>query len=343
MGQIDDPAVLEEFFRKRSSDPDSVKVVDYSPITGGYSRAMARVWVEEAAGRRGYIVRSDPPAGQSIIDTDRGAEWAVVSALSQLGSIPMPAPLWFDPTGEELGSPTIVTELIDGQSLLGLAATCDPVERAAMGERFCDVASIIHTVDTTGLADHLKMPASWEDYMVARIQEWVDAERAFPDADPFMRLIASWLRANKPPPARLGLVHGDFQPTNIVVDSEGNYFMVDWELAHIGDPREDLGWMALCGVTQPPNLIEHEPEAFYERYRQLTGMSEELINPATIAYFTVLGGSSVFIPVIERLALLVQGETTSMSVAYMAPAVSGMHNVFINAMAAHAVASGGAS
>ena len=52
---------LEAFFRQRSDAPESVKVTDYEPITGGYSRLMARVWVEDANGRVGYVVRSDPP------------------------------------------------------------------------------------------------------------------------------------------------------------------------------------------------------------------------------------------------------------------------------------------
>ena len=109
---------LEAFFRKHSDDPDSLRVVDYQAIIGGYSRAMARVWVEDSAGRRGYVVRSDPPPGQSILDTDRGEEWALLTALHEAAKVPIPAPLWFDPTGEELGSPSIVVDLIESESLL---------------------------------------------------------------------------------------------------------------------------------------------------------------------------------------------------------------------------------
>ena len=60
---IDTQSRLEAFFRRRSDDPDSVKVVDYQLITGGYSRQMSRVWVEDGGERRGYIVRQDPPPG----------------------------------------------------------------------------------------------------------------------------------------------------------------------------------------------------------------------------------------------------------------------------------------
>ena len=83
---------LEAFFRKRSDDPGGVRVVGYEPILGGYSRAMARVWVEDSSERRGYVVRADPPPGQAIIDTDRRQEWALLSALHSSGAIPLPAP-----------------------------------------------------------------------------------------------------------------------------------------------------------------------------------------------------------------------------------------------------------
>ena len=76
---------LEAFFQRRSDDPASVKVVDYEVITGGYSRAMSKVFIEDSSGRRGYIIRADPPPGQAIIDTDRAQEWAVLSTLYDSG------------------------------------------------------------------------------------------------------------------------------------------------------------------------------------------------------------------------------------------------------------------
>ena len=60
-----------------------------------------------------------------------------------------------------------------------------------------------------------------------------------------------------------------------------------------------------------------------------------MINPATVAYFTVLAALTVFEPVIQQLAGMARGEAAGMSVAYMSNAVAGMHNVYMNAMAAH--------
>ena len=49
----------------------------------------------------------------------------------------------------------------------------------------------------------------------------------------------------KPAPAEPALVHGDFRLGNLIVGPEGVRAVLDWELAHLGDPREDLAWMCV--------------------------------------------------------------------------------------------------
>ena len=101
MSSTDDPKVrYEEFFRRRSDDPDSVQVVTTSSSPAGTAGRLA--CLDRGVGaQRGYIIRQDPPPGQAIIDTDRAIEWEVLSSLHETGKVPMPAPLWLDPTGEE--------------------------------------------------------------------------------------------------------------------------------------------------------------------------------------------------------------------------------------------------
>lgn len=60
-------------------------------------------------------------------------------------------------------------------------------------------------------------------------------------------LAASWLAEHAPvTPAELTLVHGDFRNGNLLVDAErGLTAVLDWELAHVGDPASDLGWLCV--------------------------------------------------------------------------------------------------
>ena len=221
----------------------------------------------------------------------------MLSTLHESGKIPMPAPLWFDPTGEELGSPGIVIEMVDGEALVSLGRKVDPSELPGFAPRLAEVGGALAAFPVEEAPACLEVPASWDDYIDSRIQYWVDAERRHVDRDPFMRLIASYLQANRPPPVPLGLVHGDFQIANVLIGDDGNDVLVDWELTHIGDPREDLGWCMMASVTQPPDVVGADEEAFYARYREISGLTEEQVNPATTDYFLLLASSTVFVGV----------------------------------------------
>jgi aminoglycoside phosphotransferase (APT) family kinase protein len=54
-----------------------------------------------------------------------------------------------------------------------------------------------------------------------------------------------WLEANRPTNAPSVVVHGDFRLGNLIVSSVGLTSVLDWELAHVGDPMEDLGWLCV--------------------------------------------------------------------------------------------------
>ena len=62
---------------------------------------------------------------------------------------------------------------------------------------------------------------------------------------PAFELAFRWLRDNKPPSTARSIVHGDFRNGNLLVGPEGVRAVLDWELAHVGDPMEDLGWLCV--------------------------------------------------------------------------------------------------
>jgi aminoglycoside phosphotransferase (APT) family kinase protein len=62
-------------------------------------------------------------------------------------------------------------------------------------------------------------------------------------ARPAFELGLRWLRANRPQGEATTVVHGDFRNGNLIVGPDGVRAVLDWELAHGGDPREDLGWL----------------------------------------------------------------------------------------------------
>jgi aminoglycoside phosphotransferase (APT) family kinase protein len=70
--------------------------------------------------------------------------------------------------------------------------------------------------------------------------------RSFDWPRPVFELALRWLRHRDPGPSReLTLVHGDFRHGNLIIGPEGLRAVLDWELAHLGDPMEDLGWICV--------------------------------------------------------------------------------------------------
>jgi aminoglycoside phosphotransferase (APT) family kinase protein len=75
-----------------------------------------------------------------------------------------------------------------------------------------------------------------------------------------------------------------------MLTADGHFEVLDWELASIGDPREDMGYFKAVAQIAPPDLLDDAGcEAFCARYRALTGMNELQLNPAVVAYFLILG------------------------------------------------------
>jgi aminoglycoside phosphotransferase (APT) family kinase protein len=69
--------------------------------------------------------------------------------------------------------------------------------------------------------------------------------RGFEVNRPVIELAIKWLRDRAPAPTQTSLVHGDFRNGNIIVGPDGLRAVLDWELVHLGDPREDLGWICV--------------------------------------------------------------------------------------------------
>lgn len=97
----------------------------------------------------------------------------------------------------------------------------------------------IHSVDLKTLPD---LPRSMGR---DQIEKYESIYRDFDLPRPVFELAFAWLKANEPEPADPVLVHGDFRLGNLIVDQEGLAAVLDWELSHIGDPREDIAWICV--------------------------------------------------------------------------------------------------
>jgi aminoglycoside phosphotransferase (APT) family kinase protein len=85
----------------------------------------------------------------------------------------------------------------------------------------------------------------------------------------------NWLKRNLPPPPdHLVLVHGDYRTGNFLYDQSGITGILDWEMAHAGDPIEDLGWVVMKSWRWARNTLVGglcEREDFVRMYEEASG------------------------------------------------------------------------
>ncbi len=237
---------LAAYIAGRMPQAADVAVRGLERISGGASRETYRFilhWTEHGQDRqRRLILRRDPPA--SLIDTERRVEFEAYRAFHGT-AVPVPEMLWLEEGPGPLDHPFFIAEELTGfqaapQALFALGDAA----LAKVAEAKWTILGRIATADPARLAAILPTPAPdacWR----RELEHWaglIDRDAAHPQ--PIAQAAIRWLRANPPPPAqRVGIVHGDYRTGNFLYDAQGGvHGVLDWEMAHIGDPLEDLGW-----------------------------------------------------------------------------------------------------
>ena len=218
---------------------DSVAVDGLRRCSGGASR---ETWALDATDSRGtvheLILRRDP-AGQTNAD-NRAAEYAVLAA-ADAGGVAVPKVRALLAADDNLGAGFLM-DRVDGETIPRRILRDD--EFAGARDRLTAqagaVAARIHAVDPNLLP---KLPTMGARGQIDQQRNYLDA---FDEPHPALELGLRWLDDHAPPertpPA---LVHGDFRNGNFIVGTDGIRAVLDWELAHLGDPIEDLGWLCV--------------------------------------------------------------------------------------------------
>lgn len=199
-------------------------------------------WLLPSGLRRACILRQNTRAKFQKIDSE--TEYRLIEA-SDRGGVPVPGVVFLLDTNDGLGQ-GYVMERVDGETIprkiLRDAAYAKALPR--MARQSGEILAQIHALDVSHIeglpgADAKDAPAQ------RQINEFLRLLDQFGEPHPTFELALCWLQDEMPPPAPSTLVHGDFRNGNFIVTSEGIVSILDWELAHIGDPIEDLGWLCV--------------------------------------------------------------------------------------------------
>lgn len=303
---------LESFLAARDY-PAVVSGVEQ--IVGGFSQITYRFDATSGDATETLVLRSDRPGGATLTLTDRDLEYQVIKFLNDAGA-PVPLVRWADRDGSELGTRSLISDFVPGSNMLQ-AARSGRLSSSDAALVVADAAAAIHNLDTSQVPPRIKPAGDWESYIDEQIQAWRDLEARQVERMPVVRYLAAWLDANRPEPMELTLVHGEFGIANLMVTDGGEFFVIDWEYAHVGDPRMDLGWCLQRGGQEPPNVLGDNLAAACERYRELTGASETAVNPAALSYFVILGSWRAFDQIVDGFSAMSTGANSPLLTAYL--------------------------
>ena len=200
-------------------------------LTGGASRETWRF----VSGSKRFILQRQ----RSGSPRDIHVEVAVLEAAREAG-VPVARVVSSsrDTPDSILGEPFMVLEAVDGETIARKILRDEQFApaRSGLASQIGRAMARIHRIKHSGIGG-----LEGEDQLNRYVALLDESGRAHPAFEIAFR----WLEAHRPRQRPAQLVHGDFRLGNLVIGEDGLRAVLDWELAHVGNPAEDLGWVCV--------------------------------------------------------------------------------------------------
>jgi aminoglycoside phosphotransferase (APT) family kinase protein len=278
---------LETYLRDRFAEA-GLTVTAFRPLPGGFGKETILFAAQGEALDGEFVMRRDPGDNQSLTNDchEVAREYPVIRAVFASG-FPAPDALWLDTEHALLpGGHFIVMRKSPGElggSFFGATAQITP----ELGEALAGIAARLHTleplIELGDLASFIK-PGLWALSRGEAARRYIEGWRDYYLAEahtpsPALLAIYGWLLENVPNRSEpAALVHGDVGFNNFLFEQGQLSAVLDWEFAHIGDPAEELGYIA---VTTGNSL---DWPAFMASYVKAGG---DPVDARTLHYFKV--------------------------------------------------------
>ncbi|MBV1932575.1 MAG: phosphotransferase family protein [Porticoccaceae bacterium] len=278
-------------------------------LSGGASReTWSFDWLDDAGNVTGLILRRDPGdtgssgeegwrGGKTTYSLDRSTEAALQRVVYEAGGLV--AKVHFAlPEDHRLGG-CYIMDRIEGEALAPRILRDESFAgaRKTMAYQCGEILAKLHGINPATLPSAMVQVSARE--LIAQQREMMDGisdyyrhETALgrPEYHPAFELTFRWLEQHCPKDAMAGLVHGDFRNGNFVVGPEGIRAVLDWEIAHIGDGMEDLGWVCVrawrFGQHDNPVGGFGQREDLFAGYEDAGGRK---VDPKVVHFWEVLG------------------------------------------------------
>ena len=222
--------------------PGATGVTGAARLSGGASQETWSFDIVHPDGNMAAILRRAPQGYGAAPSRAAGlnAE-AVLMQLAHDAGVPSPRVLHVLRPQDELGTGFVMAR-VEGETIPRKILRDEQFAQARpkLARQLGEILARIHGVDLRQLPKLRRMTAAKE------IAEMERDYRSFDWPRPVFELALRWLRDRDPGPSEeVTLVHGDFRHGNLIIGPDGVRAVLDWELAHTGDPMEDLGWVCV--------------------------------------------------------------------------------------------------
>ncbi|GAA4477974.1 hypothetical protein GCM10023190_18560 [Enteractinococcus fodinae] len=214
----------------------SGEITDIQQLTGGASRLMWLVGTTLSGDWCRFVLRMDHPSDP---DPEANAQEARVLAAAHAAGVASPSVLDHSVDPQILGTPYLMLSFIEGETIAPRILKDEryATARERLPAQLGEAIGRIHAVPLDGLGlEEAEDPIDslLDDYAATAVDR------------PALLLGLRELARRKPEAApKRTLVHGDFRLGNLMVDESGLAAVLDWELTHLGDPFEDLGYVCM--------------------------------------------------------------------------------------------------
>ena len=256
-------------------------------LSGGASQ---ETWSFDATGEGKsvpLILRRSPGGDRAKSETAAGLE--IEAELIQLAEglgVPVP-PVRLVLTAEDGVGRGFVMDRIEGETIARKILRDDEFAdaRPKMARQCGEILARLHKADMSKLPK-LRTSAARDE-----IEQYAKTYKTHDHPHPVFDLAIRWLRDNAPSTdTKLTLVHGDFRNGNLMIGPDGVRAVLDWELAHIGDPMEDLAW--ICVNSWRFGNIDNPVGGFGTREDMFAGYEAAgggKVDPERVKFWEVLG------------------------------------------------------
>ena len=278
---------LEAIYHKEIND--FIELISVDRLSGGASQETYRIVLKTAKGEVLHAMRrapgglkTDPVPGHPGLVTE-----AKLIQNARKWGVPEPEVYYILEPEDDLGEGFIM-QWLDGEALGARIVRSEKFEalRQTLAYECGKVMAMIHLIDLDETGLRQKLDVMSPEYFVTQTLE---RYHQYETPQPMIDYTGRWLMDNLPGNYEFRLVHNDFRNGNFMISPDGIIAVLDWELAHIGDPMRDLGWICVNSWR----FGSHKPVGGFGEYEDLFRGYEEIsgtkIDPAAVKFWEVFG------------------------------------------------------